>query len=78
MSLFTYGVITSLQKKFNGLGMENVKDGILIISKNKAELDKIMRKKYIASKNIIGYIKIGRKYIRLWAKKNIKEIAKDL
>jgi len=78
MSLFTYGVITSLQKKFNGLGMENVKDGILIISKNKATLDEIMRKKYIADKNIIGYIKIGKKYIRLWAKKNIREIAKEM
>lgn len=77
MSLFTYGVITSLQKKFNGLGMENVKDGILIISKNKATLDEITRKKYIADKNIIGYIKMGRKYLRLWAKKNIKEMAKE-
>ena len=78
MSLFTYGVITSLQKKFNGLGMENVKDGIFIISKNKTTLDDKMRKKYIASKNIIGYIKIGRKYLRFWAKKNIKEMAKDM
>ena len=78
MSLFTYGVITSLQKKFNGLGMENVKDGILIISKNKATLDNMMRKKYIADKNIIGYIKIGRKYIRYWAKNNIKEMSKDI
>ncbi|MBR6504495.1 MAG: hypothetical protein IKT41_02060 [Clostridia bacterium] len=78
MSLFTYGVITSLQKQFNGLGTENVKDGILIISKTKATLDEIIRKKYIADKNIIGYIKIGRKYLRFWAKKNIKQIAKEM
>ena len=78
MSLLTYGAITSLQKKINGLGMDNVKDGILIISKNKVTLDNIMRRKYIADKNIIGYIKIGRKYLRLWAKKNIKEIAKEM
>lgn len=78
MSLLTYGAITSLQKKINGLGMENVKDGILIISKNKVALDNIMRRKYIADKNIIGYIKIGRKYIRFWAKKNIKDLAKDI
>ena len=25
-----------------------------------------------------GYIKIGRKYLRFWAKKNIKEMAKDM
>lgn len=78
MSLLTYGAITSLQKKINGLGMENVKDGILIISKNKVTLDKIMRKRYIADKNIIGYIKIGRKYIRYWAKKNVREMARDI
>lgn len=77
MSLVTYGVITSLQKKINGLGMENIKDGILIISKNKLELDNIMRKKYIADKNIIGYIKIGKKYLRYWANKHIREIAKE-
>lgn len=78
MSLFTYGVITSLQKKFNGLGMENVKEGILIIAKNKATLDERLRKKYIADKNIIGYIKIGRKYLRFWAKKHVREIAKGI
>ena len=78
MSLLTYGSITSLQKKINGVGMENVKDGILIISKNKATLDNIMRKKYIADKNIIGYIKIGRKYMRLWAKKRVREMAKEM
>jgi len=78
MSLLTYGAITSLQKKINGIGMENVKDGILIISKHKTTLDKALRKKYIADKNIIGYIKIGKKYMRLWAKKNIKELAKDV
>jgi len=78
MSLLTYGAITSLQKKMNGLGMENVKDGILIISRNKEMLDEVIRKKYIANKNIIGYIKIGRKYLRFWAKKNIKQIAKEI
>jgi len=78
MSLLTYGVITALQKKMNGLGMENVKEGILIVSKNKFILDEIMRKKYIADKNIIGYIKIGKKYIRYWAKKNVKEMAKEI
>ena len=78
MSLLTYGAITSLQKKINGVGMENIKDGIFIISKNKVAVDLAMRKKYIADKNIIGYIKIGRKYLRFWAKKNIKEMAKDM
>ena len=44
MSLLTYGAITSLQKKINGIGMENVKDGILIISKHRTTLDKALRK----------------------------------